>query len=108
AVTTQAFRKDPVQSIPSPDEIPEHGIEAVVRTLESADVELRVRDDLRELLVERVRLARADQQRVGHRELEGDDVLHAGKGLGELRALAHPSAVTAGRPMGRAGQADDL
>src|SRR5437879_3175838 len=77
AVTTQAFRKDPVQSIPSPDEIPEHGIEAVVRTLESADVELRVRDDLRELLVERVRFAGADEERVGGRGLEGNDVLHA-------------------------------
>src|SRR2546425_989073 len=83
-VTTHAFRNDPVQSIPSPDEIPEHGIEAVVRTLESADVEPRVRDDLRELLVERVRFAGADEERVGGRELEGNDVLHARKGLGEL------------------------
>src|SRR5256712_7258484 len=83
-VTTHAFRNDPVQSIPSPDEIPEHGVEAVVRTLESADVELRVRDDLRELLVERVRLAGANEKRVGLGELEGDDVLHARKGLGEL------------------------
>src|SRR2546427_2708656 len=83
-VTTHAFRKDPVQSIRSPDEIPEHGVEAVVRTLESAHVELRVRDNLRELLVERVRLARADQQGIGHRELKGDDVLHAREGLGKL------------------------
>src|SRR3989441_9722674 len=92
-VTTHAFRNDPVQSIPSPDEIPEHGIEAVVRTLESADIELRVRDDLRELLVEGVRLACADEERVGNWELKGDDVLHARKGLGELsrfrRLYAH-------------------
>src|SRR3989442_1474521 len=107
-VTTHAFRNDPVQSIPSPDEIPEHGVEAVVRTLESADVELRVRDDLRELLVERVRLAGANEKRVGLGELEGDDVLHARKGLGELRAPAHPSTVTPGRPPRCARKADDL
>src|SRR2546422_506605 len=83
-VTTHAFRNDSVQSIPSPDEIPEHGVEAVVRTLESADVELRVRDDLRELLVERVRFAGADEECVGGRELEGDEVLHPGQGLGKL------------------------
>src|SRR3989449_264057 len=107
-VTTHAFRKDPVQSIQSPDEIPEHGIEAVVRTLETAYVELRVRDDLRELSVERVRLACADEERVGGWELEGDEVLHARKGLGELRALAHPSTVAPGRPVRRARKADDL
>src|SRR5437899_10608919 len=83
-VTTHAFRKDPVQSIQSPDEIPEHGIEAVVRTLETAYVELRVRDDLRELSVERVRLACADEERVGGWELERDEVLHAREGLSEL------------------------
>src|SRR3989475_12531237 len=59
-VTTHAFRKDPVQSIPSPDEIPEHGIEAVLRTLESAYVDPRGRAGLRELLVERVRVSGAD------------------------------------------------
>src|SRR5437879_3870431 len=107
-VTTHAFRKDPVQSIQSPDEIPEHGIEAVVRTLETAYVELRVRDDLRELSVERVRLACADEERVGGWELEGDEVLSAGQGLGELRALAHPSTVAPGRPVRRARKADDL
>src|SRR5438094_1921457 len=83
-VTTHALRKDPVQSIRSPDEIPEHGVEAVVRALESADVELRVRDDLRELLVERIRLTRADEERVGFRELEGDDVFHPRQRLREL------------------------
>src|SRR2546427_4754913 len=83
-VTTHAFRNDSFQSIPSPDEIPEHGVEAVVRTLESADVELRVRDDLRELLVERVWFAGADEECVGGRELEGDEVLHPGQGLGKL------------------------
>src|SRR3989442_2927062 len=84
-VTTHAFRNDSVQPIPSPDEIPEHGVEAVVRTLESADVELRGRDDLRELLVERVRFAGANEEGVGGRELEGDEVLHPGQGLAELR-----------------------
>src|SRR5437867_9681984 len=42
SVTTHAFRKDPVQSMRSPDEVPEDGIEAVVRALESMDLELRV------------------------------------------------------------------
>src|SRR3989475_4551135 len=83
-VTTQAFRDDSVQSISSPDEIPEDGVETVVRALEPLDLELRVRDDLGKLSVERIRLAGAHEERIGRRELERDHVFHPGKGLGEL------------------------
>src|SRR5712691_11933952 len=83
-MTTHAFRNDSDKSIRSPDEIPEDGVEAIVRALESADVELRVRDDLGKLSVERVRFAGAYEERIGRGELEGDDVLHPGEGLGEL------------------------
>src|SRR5256884_7747621 len=83
-VTTHAFRKDSVHSIRSPDEIPEHRVETVIRTLEPLDLELRVRDDLGELSVERVRLSSAHEQHIGRREFEGDDVIHPGESLGKL------------------------
>src|SRR5436309_9662089 len=92
-VTTHVLRRDPVQSIRSPDEIPEHGVEAVVRALEPADVELRVRDDLRELLVERIRLTRADEERVGLREFEGDEVFHPRQRLRELAGFRRLEAL---------------
>src|SRR3989475_6471240 len=83
-VTTQAFRKDSVQSIRSPDEIPEDGVETVVRAFEPLDLELRVRDDLGKLPIERVRLAGAHEERIGRGELERDHVFHSSQGLGEL------------------------
>src|SRR2546427_5747051 len=83
-VTTHAFRKDSVHSIRSPDEIPEHRVETVIRTLEPLDLELRVRDDLGELSVERVRLSSAHEQHIGRGELERDHVFHPREGLGEL------------------------
>src|SRR2546427_592730 len=108
SVTTQAFRKDSVQSIRSPDEIPEDGVETVVRALEPLDLELRVRDDLRKLSIERVRLAGAHEERIGRGELERDHVFHPGEGLRQFRALAHPAAVSSGRSLRRAREADDL
>src|SRR5439155_633454 len=108
SVTTHAFRNDSVQSIRSPDEVPEHGIEAVVRALETVDLELRVRDDLGKLSVECVGLAGADDGRVGRRKLERDDVVHAGEGLRELRSVGHAAAVSTRRPMRRVREADDL
>src|SRR5207245_10683303 len=56
----------------------------VVRALEPLDLELRVRDNLGKLSVERVRLAGAHEERVGRGELERDHVFHSGEGLGEL------------------------
>src|SRR2546422_1912855 len=86
-VTTHAFRKDSVHSIRSPDEIPEHRVETVIRTLEPLDLELRVRDDLGELSVERVRLSGAHEQHIGRREFEGDDVIHPGESVGKWRGF---------------------
>src|SRR3989442_4099399 len=46
--------------------------------------------------------------RPGEGLVEDQDLRVVGQGLGELRALAHPSAVTPGGPLGRVGEADDL
>src|SRR6267143_1429252 len=83
-VTTQSLRIDSVRPIPSPDQVAEDGFEAVVRTLETPDVELRVRDNRREFLVKCIRLAGADQQCIVRGDFERDDVLHPGKGLRQL------------------------
>src|SRR5436853_5799000 len=85
--TTHAFRADSTTSERSPHEIPEHRVQAVIRALEAADLELRVGDDTRELLVERVRLTGSNQQRLRVGQFEGDDVLHPCQGLCELPRL---------------------
>src|SRR6266545_1227838 len=68
----------------SPDEISEDGLEAVVRTLHSPDVEPSVDDDLRQLAIEGVRLARSHEQRVRRGHLDRDDVVHPGERLREV------------------------
>src|SRR5256712_11306311 len=83
-VTTHAFRRDSTRSMRSPDEIPEHGVQAVVGTLDSADLELRVCDDSRELSVERVRFSRPYEEFLGRRKFERDDMVHPGERLSEL------------------------
>src|SRR6267378_8662771 len=86
-VTTQTFRTDSTALVRSPDQVSEHRVEGIVRTLEAADFELRVRDDRGELAVEGVRLARPDEQGVFRGNLQGDDVLHPRQGLRELAGL---------------------
>src|SRR5437899_4257149 len=83
-VTTDAFRTDSTRSMRSPDEIPEDGVQAVVGALDSADLELRVRHDSRELSVERVRFSGAHEEFLGRRKFEGDDMVQPGERLSEL------------------------
>src|SRR5207245_2651301 len=107
-VTTHAFRRDSTRSMRSPDEIPEHGVQAVVGALDSADLELRVCDDSRELSVERVRFSRAHEEFLGRRTFERDHMVHPGERLRELRPLSHPAAVRPRQSLRGRGQPDDL
>src|SRR5256885_16063545 len=75
-VTTQTFRTASIALVRSPDQVSEHRVQGIVRTLEAADFELRVRNDRGELPVEGVRLARPDEQSVFRTNLQGDGVLH--------------------------------
>src|SRR3972149_5221268 len=59
--TTHDFRRPPRTSIVSPDEVPEHGLEVVVRTLEAGHLEASVLDDRGQVSIECVRLSRPDQ-----------------------------------------------
>src|SRR5437879_12088765 len=83
-VTTHAFRRDSTRSMRSPDGIPEHGVQAGVGALDSADLELRVCDDSRELSVERVRFSGAHEEFLGRRKFERDHMVHPGERLSEL------------------------
>src|SRR6266540_1802362 len=71
----------------SPDKIPEHGFEAIVRTLQTAHIEPLIRDDPRQVAIKRVRLARPNEQLVGRGHLDGHDVIHGREGLGDLSRL---------------------
>src|SRR5712691_1765728 len=86
-VTTQTFRTDSTALVRSPDQVTEHRVEGIVRTLEAADLELRIRHDRGEFAVEGVRFARPDEQGVFRSNLQGDDVLHPRQGLRELAGL---------------------
>src|SRR5712692_2398065 len=83
-VTTHAFRRDSTRSTRSPDEIPEHGVQAVVGALEPSDLELRVRHDSREFSVELVRFSGADEEFLGRRKFERDHMVQPGERLSEL------------------------
>src|SRR3989442_3710336 len=53
-------------------------------------------------------MAAGRRVRPGEGLVEDQDLRVVGQGLGELRALAYPSAVTPGGPLGGVGEADDL
>src|SRR2546428_566053 len=104
-VTTHAFRTDSTRSMRSPDEIPEHGVQAVVEAVgrhERGPARLgKLRDRPEDL-------DGGHGVRPGERLVEDQDLRFVGERLRELRPLSHSAAVRPRQSMRGFGQTDDF